>query len=428
MNAKILDQQKEGAATCYLCKISLQHYIDALPHRYMDYDIQREIVHNVYLDSLVTTVLSNRHIPPIVLVADALEKRNITELHIKSFKILDGLQRTYRLKAIKDTIQFCATSVQQNDNCLAWSKFKFSKHFSKDLEPINSTTEVLREILEFRKQNGTEALSKQFSENYQWFEVWADLSPSDEVRKMLTLNAGHKPVTTRHSLELLFLNLLPILKQTRPDFDLVREREISGSFFSKNRKPGSFHFAHLITSLLSFYEGEAIGPSTELIQSLQSIDAKLDNYASFTTPDFLRHFVSFLVELDELLDGQYGDSARLWMGREVSLAALFGALGAYAKQWKLAREKAMEQFLKIVKDHPSVLDLKGFERSRNSLDLSKINFGKINRTAVFNAVKSILEESPPITVNWSDRFAIDEKSGSKRDQAIISEGGKYEKD
>jgi hypothetical protein len=63
MRATILDQRDDGHTRCYLCKLSLEDYIQGLPKTYQDYDIQREIVSNVYLDTLVDTVIARRHIP-----------------------------------------------------------------------------------------------------------------------------------------------------------------------------------------------------------------------------------------------------------------------------------------------------------------------------------------------------------------------------
>src|SRR5262245_22906579 len=125
MKATILDTREDDKGICYLCKFSLEEYIQGLPSTYRDYEIQREIVSNVYLDRLVDTVLSKRHIPPIVLVLgkNSFEKRGGT-LSIDAFKILDGLQRTFRLKAIRETVDFCI-KLNHEENYLEWSKFKF---------------------------------------------------------------------------------------------------------------------------------------------------------------------------------------------------------------------------------------------------------------------------------------------------------------
>jgi len=409
MKAKVLDNRVDGGSECFLCRLTLEEYVTSLPTTYQDYDVQREIVSNVYLDHLVDTVLARKHIPPIVLVGSN-HSRGGDELVIESFKILDGLQRTFRLQAISQTITYCLNRIINPQETLEWNKFKFSRTFSADLRAFNSNTDVLRTIVQFLVANDSDALKKTFSENQQWFEVWTGLSPDEEVRKMLVLNAGHKPVKTRHQLELLFLNLLPTLRSGEGEkFRIVREREVSSPQFSKQRQIGSFHFAHIISSLLSLYEGKPVTPSTELIQELQTNDPAFEEYAQFINPEFLKDFVDFLVRLDQLLSDQYGEFGILWMGREVSLAGLFGALGSIAKNSDRPHKEVMQQFSDLVENNLGTMNLEEFEEARNDLDLSKVNFGNVNRGAVFAAVQKLLTEQVPTKIDWRAYFGSDVK-------------------
>jgi hypothetical protein len=411
MKATILDQRNDGGSKCYLCKLSLEDYIEGLDDTYQDYDIQRGIVTNVYLDTLVDTVLARRHIPPIVLVVDNKQfSAKGSELDIKKFKILDGLQRTFRLQAIRKTITFCYANLDPHEDYLAWNKFKFSRNFSTALRELDSNTNVLRSVVAVFKEKGKKGLLQTFEENDQWFEIWTGLSADEEVRKMLILNAGHKPVKTRHQLELLFLNLLPVLREGEGrGFTLVREKETSATQFSKDRQSGHFHFAHIITSLLSLYEARPVATSTGLIQGIQSSDSGIERYAEFTAPEFLKAVVSFLVRLDRQLAEQYGEKGTLWMGREVTLAGLFGALGAIAENSEQSRPAIMRRFIEITKAHPKVLNLAQFEEVRNNLDLSKVNIGNVNRAAVFSAVKEVLTASTPTKIDWRKHFGTESK-------------------
>jgi len=411
VKAKILDERDDKNNKCFLSSISLEEYVNALPSSYQDYDVQREIVSNVYLDHLVDTVLTRCHIPPIVLVIEGTDySRDGNILEIGAFKILDGLQRTFRLQAIRKTIEFCCRELDQNEDYLSWTKFKFSRTYSSQLHEFNSNTDVLRSVVEVFQRDGKENLLKTFSENNQWFEIWSGLTPQEEVRKMLMLNAGHKPVSTRHQLELLFLNLLPILRDgDGQDFTLVREKQINATQFSKRRKIGTFHFAHVITALLSFNAGKPVAPSANLIQNLQSTDPDLESYLKLADPKVLRSIVIFLVRLDRTLTEQYAENGCLWMGREVSLAGLFGALGAFADETDSDRIDVLNSFYEICKQHPGILNLQQFEDARNNLDLSKVNIGNVNRTAIFNAILEILKYTPPSTLNWKKYFGADEK-------------------
>lgn len=411
VKAKILDSRDDATSTCFLSKMSLEDYVSALPSSYQDYDVQREIVSNVYLDHLVDTVLNHRHIPPIVLVVDGADyhiKDDLLELG--SFKILDGLQRTFRLQAIRKTVEFCCKQLDSQEDYLSWTKFKFSRSFSGPLHELDSNTDVLRAIVEVFQRDGKDALLRTFTDNSQWFEIWTGLTPQEEVRKMLMLNAGHKPVKTRHQLELLFLNLLPVLHEgDGRDFTLVREKEINATQFSKGRQIGTFHFAHVITALLSFYEGKPIAPTTSLIQGIQSADSGVESYMELADPTSLKAVVEFLVRLDRELTNQYGDNGCLWMGREVSLAGLFGALGAVADETGRKRIDVMNTFYQICRRNPTILNLQQFEVVRNSLDLSKVNIGNVNRSAVFSAIKEMLGTAPPSELEWRRHFGVEGK-------------------
>jgi hypothetical protein len=413
MNAQILDKRDDGNSRCYLAKVTLEDYVAALPQTYQDYDVQREIVSNVYLDKLVETVLEKRHIPPIVLVVDDGDiSKSGNSLTIETFKILDGLQRTFRLKAIRETIDYCLSELQASPQTyLEWNKFKFSRQFSTYLRELNSNTDVLRAVLVGLDKYGAKGLLETFSKNMQWFEIWTGLSPDEEVRKMLTLNAGHKPVKTRHQLELLFLNLLPVLRKDEgDDFRLVREKEVGSTQFSKGRVCGSFHFAHIITALLSFFSGKPVAPSTDLIQDIQSSDNAMDDYSELMNPDFLKKFISFLVKLDQVISNEYEQLGIMWMGREVSLAGLFGALGSYADETEITREAAMDRMLRLLRSDAKKLRLDQFEKVRNSVELSKVNIGNVNRTAIYSAIRILLLE-PPRTfhMDWRKYFGASGK-------------------
>ena len=70
MNVEILDIYKENSTMCFLVKGTLEDFIKSLEDDYREYEVQREIVSNDFLDDLVETVLEKKHIPNIVLVYD----------------------------------------------------------------------------------------------------------------------------------------------------------------------------------------------------------------------------------------------------------------------------------------------------------------------------------------------------------------------
>ncbi len=408
MNGILLDKMRENGGTCYLVKIVLSDFVTSLPLGYQGYEIQREIVTNTYLDNLIETVLYQKHIPPIVLVIDdskySIQNGNIT---ITEFKILDGLQRTYRLKLIWDSIQFFNSQIILSNEILGLKRIQLSRRFGEELEKINSNSKILEAIIKYyNKQSMIEVtveVQKCF-ENHQWFEIWSGLTPKEEVNKMLVLNAGHKPVKTQHQLELLFLNLIPIIKKAGLEsFELIREKDFNSTVFSKNRKFGQFHFSHLITSILSLNEGKPITANIDLIHKTQSADFEIEKVDAYFNYDFLFSYINLLLKLDNSIKRQFEDLGTKWIGREVSLVGMFAALGKYGIEKSISPLTMLEKLDESIVKNPSVLNLVEFEGIRNSLDLGKINIGTVNKNAVYNGIYFLLQNKEQ-SIIWSNHF------------------------
>lgn len=405
MKATILSKFQENESTCYLASINLEEYISGLPHDYKSYQVQREIVKNTYLDNLVSTIIKHQHIPPIVLVVeDGKFEINADYLDIKEYKILDGLQRTFRLKIIYDIIKMLLDKWDlQSKQLLEMNRLGLSKLFKEELLKINGDSLILFELKEFAKKNGKAELEKLYQRN-QWFEIWQGLDSDKEVEKMLILNAGHKPVKSKHQLELLFRNILPILQKVDfPEFKLVREKEISSIQYSKNRVAGQFHFSHIITAILSLNEGKPQTTNTNLIQKSQSDSFNEEVFDKFLNLEFLKEFIKTLLEIDSAIINEFGSTGIKWMGRETSLAGMFAATGKMISEDYIKPTEALKTLKTKITENPTLLNLEEFENQRNSLDLAKINIGSVNKKAVYEGIFSILNGSTN-KINWAVNF------------------------
>lgn len=409
MKITILDifEEKSGSI-CYLSKSTLEEYIISLPKDYDQYDIQREIVGHLYLDNLINSLLEGKHIPPIVLILDKVSNGKIaSEITLKNFKILDGLQRTFRLKYIYETIKFFLTKDFEVD-FLDKSRLQLSKEYKKDLFKINSNIGVLTKLIDYAKKDKDykNYLISIFKRG-QWFEVWENLSPQDEVNKMLILNAGHKAVSSKHQIELLFNTSLPTLKKLAGNYDqnfkIVREKEKSSIIFSKERSKGEFHLSHIITGLLSYYEGKILTSNIDLIQNQQNNNAYAQNEV-FLNSNLLTLFLKSLLELDNNLTTASKNIGLKWLGREITIVGMYGALGNYKRKNSLSDDYVYEHFSNKVIKNVSILNIVEFEKVRNTQVLSKINIGNINKKAIFNAIFDILTDKITEKINWENYF------------------------
>jgi len=408
MTAEILDKKEQENKVCYLTKVSLKDYILGLPTEYKSYYIQREIVQNPYLDNLINTILTNGHIPSIVLVIEKVIIDNSkSELQIEKFQILDGLQRTHRLKVIWDTIQLLNNELENSKEILNYTRIKISREFSKQLNKIESSSTILSKLIDYKREFPNENIEDKFNDNSIWFEVWSGLSPDEQVQKMLILNAGHKPVKAKHQLELLFNNLIPIItKTTTPTFKLIKEKEVSSIQHSKNRAQGHFHFSHIISAVLSYEAGKPITTNINLIQKAQNREFYDEDFDIKYDFNFFETFIRIIVKLDLALYNSYKELGTQWLGREIVLVGLFASLGKIAKDGKDNFEQVCTILDKTIIQYPKRLNLLDFEKVRNGLDLSKINIGSVNKIAVYNGLYDLMNNDLQ-DIQWKQYFKVE---------------------
>ncbi|MEH6908609.1 hypothetical protein, partial [Neobacillus drentensis] len=389
----------------YLCEINLKDYITNLPHDFMNYEIQRGIVPNKYLDNLINTVLTQSHIPPLTLVVEEVQVLKDNKIEIRKFKILDGLQRTYRLKVIWDTIELFIRLLKTEQDIEKYTQYKLSRLFGEELSKINSSPFVLSKISKYVNEHKGIDLITLIEQNNQWFEIWGNLSPRDEVEKMLILNAGHKTVQPKLQLELLFLNLIPHLEKHKwindVQFKLMREREVPSAQFSKRRAVGEFHFSHLIAAILSLIEGNTITTNTSLINELQKSSFDVLDYFEY---DFFESFITFLLSLDVKLRDCYGEDGTQWISRETVIVGIFGSMGRFIKESNLDYSSAFKVYEdKLLSDvrHLNILE---YNKVRSRLNLSKVNIGNVAKKAVYEGIYEFIKNADLSPVNWENFF------------------------
>lgn len=399
-----------------MCQGSLDQYIKAIPERYTDYDVQRGIVTNVYLDRLTQTILEKRYIPPIVLIANDLQyDKELNELSIQGeFKILDGLQRTYRIKSIFNALNLYVEELRKEVDFSSITKFKLSKTYKHQLEELDTDSTILWSINHITQQHAytVDYLANVFNDFQQWFEVWNGLEKKEEINKMLVLNAGHKPMDIKHQLELLFLNVMP------DEFlnDFVRAKDVNSSFFYNKKEIGQLHLSHFISALLAFQAAKPITIDAKYLQNLQNdLDKELEKIKYYFEDDNLANLIEFTKNLDNLFANEYDtDNIGLeWLGRETVLIGLFAAFGRFFQKKKdeLAFSNCLEHITEQLQKHIHIYKIAEFNTAKTtSIDITKVNIGNIFKFTTFNATCQLLLNGTT-EVNWDTLF----KNGTKVD-------------
>jgi hypothetical protein len=409
MKLTILDKFREGdAATCLLCKASLADYVSGLPENFREFYIQRGIVTNRFLDNLWDTLAAQRHIPPIVLVggqtAPDLSRKEEFDLSA-DFKVLDGLQRSHRLKEIWDTVAYIENEFEDNTSL---GVAQLARQQANNLRKQGINPQIFQKALgAHREGNGREYL---FERNTIWLEVWFGLSEAAQIQKMLVLNAGHKSVNIKHQIELIFWSRFEKLQAELAPGVVLREKDKSSISYSKGRKPGEYHFAHLISAFVSLLDGALVTTNAEYSAD-QAFPGERETDETLLDVDdqVLRAFAHTIAALDHSLRTDIGVR---WLGREVVLVGIFGAVGALAEKGSGGKVEALRDFEAKLPQFIARLNLQDFERWRNSLELSKVNIGNVNRREVFNATLQFLQGKTDGLIQWGNIGEVDANDAS----------------
>lgn len=416
LDLKILSSRKEEStnSTCYICEGSLEDYVKSIPERYTDYDVQRGIVTNVYLDRLTQTILDGKIIPPIVLVSLENNNQSADNIIIEKYKILDGLQRTYRIKAIYNALKLYISEVENNGvDFTIYSKFKLSREYKEKLEEKETNATILLTIIKWveLKNISINTLKEIFPSFKQWFEVWTGLEKKEQINKMLVLNAGHKPMDIKHQLELLFLNIMPDTYLST----FTRAKDVNSSFFYNKKGLGQLHLSHFISALLSFDKAKPITVDAKFIQSLQNnLENELEKIKIYFEDNNLSVLIDFTKELDNLFFTEYGrDPGLQWLGRETVLIGIFAAFGKYYQlnQGRITFKDCLGEIQEKIRLNINVFKIDEFNIAKTtSIDVTKVNIGNIFKYTTFNVMCKLLINNE-LDINWDTTF----KFGAKAD-------------
>lgn len=380
---------------CYLVGMKLNDYLNNLPLDYQDYDIQRGIVRNNYLDNIGRDIIKGNHLPVITLTTDRVINKEKSS--IEDFKILDGLQRTFRIHQLYLFLQKITEEeikneifdvVKKGDKSEFRRKYRTEWKLSDEFSyTVLEARNIVETFIKYRNELVPNKLLDIFDRE-QWFEVWEKLSIEDEIRKMILLNAGHKPMNNYHQLELLFLNQLSFIKKRFSNIEIVRGKDMSTLAYAKSRKKHQFYFAHIIETILSFLNEDVVTLNSSLIQSIQEGDDASIRIQE--NPEIISETIDFLLKFDDILDSQFGNEGTKWIAKDTVLTAVVVAISRTKKTYK--------EFLNLLNKYPDMLNINGFNEWRKTLDISSINIGKYTKETVISGVSDFIRNSQQI--NW----------------------------
>jgi len=387
-----------------LGKVSLWSYLLGLSPDDFDYDIQRGIVINPYLDSILTTIVEKSTLPPFSLVASEIVINDV-EAEMNGFSILDGLQRTYRLWLYKKIAEM-ALERQTNNYQNVTSRLKeLFPNFSKIISPRQ-----IRSLFNQESSINVWNLRQIFENCFIYLYIWRNLTEQQAVKKMLLLNAGQKRMPIAHQYELMYLHVFRDFQYEIDGVQLYRSKDERANEVKRgNREVGEYVIPSIIIGLQSFIAGTPMRLSGDMLYSATSQEKEFITESStdlFFNRDFILRFVTSFNHLDRRACRQ-NDEIKAWMSKDGTIAGLMGGIGAvvretYPDDYSFA-EHGCERFEDLIAAIPenNPFNLEQYEQEYGRLQSARINIGMILRKAITHYTKNLVTGKK---ANWKESF------------------------
>ncbi len=369
MDLKILGtatDQRTSTRVVY-AQLPISDYLDLVGPEFHNFEIQRrrekhkayarmkqDIKMGALLPSITLAVIPDK-VPTILPLLDPIDEvklRNALSVP-GQVNILDGLQRTYILNDLKEEgVRF------REGQCV---------------------------LLEF----------------------WLEHNIQHLIYRIIVLNAGQKPMSMRHQVELLFMTLKDKL-QNEIQIEIYKEKDQT-----RRRKSRKYSLDHIVTAYQSFLnkspevKRENIVAQTMLDDSI--LDSSEDELGNEYT-DFTKYFNVYTMLDDEvwrIYSANNPPSSQNWLGQENVMNSFFAAVADFGstderkKRISVALEHLLDQ-CKTSDESDDPLELVAFTKIIGGLNIRRVNIGAETRRVLFVGFKEYFREegSRPLSDCW----------------------------
>ena len=401
MDIKIIDKNEK--AKWYLGKISLWDYLESLNLNSFEYDIQRGIVHNQYLDTILKSIADNNVLQPFTIVTRQAKFVDYIA-SFQSFDILDGLQRTFRLWIYK----FISTYSLDNDIDNAKDALvQIRKHMEVDSQVISIPQ--IKLLFSRKSKINVWNLRDIYSNYYIYVYLWKGLSEDEIIKKMLILNAGQKRVSLSHQYELMYLRFFKSIESELDEH--IRFVRFKSRDFKKvakgDRTPGVYLQPTAIIALQSMISGKAVRLESNMVNLDDDEYIKEDNLEYFFSKPFVKEFYQLLYKLDLCVCGDNEDINK-WFVKDTTMSGILGGIGCCAREQYKEDNRFFEEsnrlfdsYISQIANKANPFDVKGFYENYANLSSVRVNIGALVRKIILDYTVALLKNQP---VDWKTCF------------------------
>ncbi|HEV3307371.1 MAG TPA: hypothetical protein VGZ91_13120 [Candidatus Sulfotelmatobacter sp.] len=342
-------------------QMTIDDYLDLVGEHFDEFAIQRRRERHRGYDRLKRDVMNGALLPTITLAYDPNKVGDLQRLFDKGdddglakrlqkgghVKILDGLQRTFILADLRN-----------------------AKH-------------------EFN------------SDQYLLVEFWLEQNPQNLIYRIIVLNAGQKPMSMRHQLEILFATFKSQLEDEIPELELLLERESS-----RRKRAGKYAFDKVVVAYQAFLiKGTEVTKENVVAQSI--LEENILSGSEEELNAFYRDFTAYLakyVRLDQeacrVYDGTLSrevPTGLTWFGGDNVMLAFFAAIADFSNSREREKRtasslKKLTRALSSANPGDDPLGLANYQRVVTGFNPKKINVGFATRKLLFRAFKEFFRE------------------------------------
>lgn len=390
MDIKILDR-KPGWV---LGKISLLEYIKSLTAENFQYEIQRGIVSNPFLDTILEAVVEKKPLTPISLVSKAYEVGDDI-ISVNHFNILDGLQRTFRFW-IYDQLAQLANSKNCHDYRIVTKEFKVScPDYSMAVSPRQ-----VRKLFMNDSDINVWNLNEMYSNFELYVYIWTDLSVDQEIKQMLILNAGQKQMNLSHQFELMYMRIFDENKFDNGEIKILRSKDGKIS----NRNIGEYLMSSVIIGVQSLVSMKPMRLSRDMLykDDFQN-DILFSSIDGVFTIEFIRSYLGLFFELDKKISCNQESSK--WFAKDTTISGMMAGFGMHMQALNQSTSYILDSLSKCIDsiDGVNSFCLEEYHKAYSELSSMKVNIGMVVRRAIMLYTLNKLDGT---AISWKSAFDL----------------------
>ena len=228
-------------------------------------------------------------------------------------------------------------------------------------------------------------------------EIWVEPNISHLVYRLIVLNSGQKPMSMRHQIELLFTTMRVTLANKISGLEVIVENEES-----KRKNAKQFPFDRLVTAYYSFLMKTPEVDKASIVSEKLLEEKIMDETEAYLSESF-NSFTSYLkkyTELDEQLFRVCNNTElktfRNWFADANVINSFFAAIGRLHENRSERIDEAINKLLKILseaKKGEDVLNLEKYKSIKSEVaDPNVYNVGYATRLLLFGSFTEYLRD------------------------------------